>query len=53
MRDPCQPWRRRRTSQGSYFTTLRIIETEQPTLCQLLGRLAAGVEQPTVVATPE
>tara|TARA_R110001599_G_scaffold4866_3_gene24707 strand:- start:64 stop:360 length:297 start_codon:yes stop_codon:yes gene_type:complete len=32
---------------------LRIIETEQPTLRQLLGRLAAGGGHCTMVGTPE
>src|SRR5690606_31485622 len=36
-----------------YATILRIIETEQPTLRQLLGRLAAGGGHCTMVGTPE
>ena len=39
--------------QGRYSTILRIIETEQPTLRQLLGRLAAGGGHCTMVGTPE
>jgi FMN-dependent oxidoreductase (nitrilotriacetate monooxygenase family) len=39
--------------QGRYRTILRIIETEQPTLRQLLGRLAAGGGHCTMVGTPE
>jgi len=38
--------------QGRYSTILRIIETEQPTLRQLLGRLAAGGGHCTMVGTP-
>ncbi|NLZ79642.1 MAG: LLM class flavin-dependent oxidoreductase, partial [Gammaproteobacteria bacterium] len=34
-------------------TILRIIETEQPTVRQLLGRLAAGGGHCTMVGTPE
>ena len=39
--------------KGRYATILRIIETEQPTLRQLLGRLAAGGGHCTMVGTPE
>ncbi len=39
--------------QGRYRTILRIIETEQPTVRQLLGRLAAGGGHCTMVGTPE
>lgn len=39
--------------KGRYSTILRIIETEQPTVRQLLGRLAAGGGHCTVVGTPE
>lgn len=39
--------------RGRYATILRIIETEQPTVRQLLGRLAAGGGHCTMVGTPE
>ncbi len=39
--------------KGRYATVLRIIETERPTLRQLLGRLAAGGGHCTMVGTPE
>lgn len=39
--------------KGRYATVLRIIETEKPTLRQLLGRLAAGGGHCTMVGTPE
>lgn len=39
--------------QGRYSTILRIIEAEQPTVRQLLGRLAAGGGHCTIVGTPE
>lgn len=39
--------------QGRYATILRIIETERPTVRQLLGRLAAGGGHVTMVGTPE
>lgn len=39
--------------QGRYATILRIIETERPTVRQLLGRLAAGGGHCTMVGTPE
>ncbi|MCB5161706.1 LLM class flavin-dependent oxidoreductase [Marinomonas algarum] len=39
--------------KGRYGTILRIIETENPTLRQLLGRLAAGGGHCTMVGTPE
>lgn len=39
--------------KGRYSTILRIIATEQPTVRQLLGRLAAGGGHCTMVGTPE
>nr|WP_298378462.1 LLM class flavin-dependent oxidoreductase [uncultured Halomonas sp.] len=39
--------------QGRYSTILRIIKTEQPTLRELLGRLAAGGGHCTMIGTPE
>lgn len=39
--------------KGRYSTILRIVETENPTVRQLLGRLAAGGGHCTVVGTPE
>ncbi|MBP6019137.1 MAG: LLM class flavin-dependent oxidoreductase [Burkholderiaceae bacterium] len=39
--------------KGRYATILRIIQTEQPTVRQLLGRLAAGGGHCTMVGTPE
>ncbi|PLC49656.1 LLM class flavin-dependent oxidoreductase [Pollutimonas subterranea] len=39
--------------KGRYATVLRIIDTEKPTLRQLLGRLAAGGGHCTMVGTPE
>ncbi|RYF58521.1 MAG: LLM class flavin-dependent oxidoreductase [Comamonadaceae bacterium] len=39
--------------KGRYGTILRIIETERPTVRQLLGRLAAGGGHCTMVGTPE
>jgi FMN-dependent oxidoreductase (nitrilotriacetate monooxygenase family) len=39
--------------QGRYATILRIVQTERPTLRQLLGRLAAGGGHCTMVGTPE
>jgi FMN-dependent oxidoreductase (nitrilotriacetate monooxygenase family) len=39
--------------KGRYATILRIIETEQPTVRQLLGRLAAGGGHCTMVGTPQ
>jgi FMN-dependent oxidoreductase (nitrilotriacetate monooxygenase family) len=39
--------------KGRYGTILRIIETEQPSVRQLLGRLAAGGGHCTMVGTPE
>lgn len=39
--------------QGRYATILRIIEAEQPTVRQLLGRLAAGGGHATLVGTAE
>ena len=38
--------------KGRYATILRIVETERPTLRQLLGRLAAGGGHCTMVGTP-
>jgi len=38
--------------KGRYSTILRIIEAEQPTVRQLLGRLAAGGGHCTIVGTP-
>lgn len=42
-----------RGPQGRYATILRIIETERPTLRELLGRLAAGGGHCTMIGTPE
>lgn len=39
--------------KGRYATILRIIQSEQPTVRQLLGRLAAGGGHCTVVGTPD
>ena len=39
--------------KGRYSTILRIIETEQPSVRQLLGRLSAGGGHCTIVGTPE
>ena len=39
--------------RDSYGTILRIVETERPTVRQLLGRLAAGGGHCTMVGTPE
>lgn len=39
--------------QGRYATIHRIIETEQPTVRQLLGRLAAGGGHATMTGTPD
>ncbi|AWV90384.1 LLM class flavin-dependent oxidoreductase [Bradymonas sediminis] len=39
--------------KGRYSTILRIIEAEQPTVRQLLGRLAAGGGHCTIVGTPK
>src|SRR5690606_6469503 len=39
--------------KGRYATILRIIGTEQPSLRQLLGRLAAGAGHCTLVGTPD
>jgi FMN-dependent oxidoreductase (nitrilotriacetate monooxygenase family) len=39
--------------KGRYATILRIIQTEQPTVRQLLGRLAAGGGHCTLVGAPE
>jgi FMN-dependent oxidoreductase (nitrilotriacetate monooxygenase family) len=50
---PLPPLERFSGPQGRYATILRIIEVEQPTLRQLLGRLAAGGGHCTMVGTPE
>ncbi len=39
--------------KGRYGTILRIIQTEQPTVRQLLGRLAAGGGHCTMIGTPD
>jgi len=39
--------------KGRYMTIMRIIETEQPTLRELLGRLAAGGGHCTMIGTPD
>lgn len=39
--------------QGRYMTILRIVETERPTVRQLLGLLAAGGGHCTMIGTPE
>lgn len=39
--------------KGRYATVLRIVQTEQPSLRQLLGRLAAGGGHCTMVGTPQ
>ncbi|GAA1346165.1 LLM class flavin-dependent oxidoreductase [Arthrobacter roseus] len=39
--------------KGRYATILRIIDAEQPTVRELLGRLAAGGGHCTMVGTPE
>jgi len=39
--------------KGRYATILRIIDTEKPTVRQLLGRLAAGGGHCTMIGTPE
>lgn len=39
--------------KGRYATILRIVESERPTVRQLLGRLAAGGGHCTMVGTPE
>jgi len=39
--------------KGRYATILRIIESEKPTVRQLLGRLAAGGGHCTMIGTPE
>lgn len=39
--------------KGRYSTILRILETEHPTVRQLLGRLAAGGGHCTLLGTPE
>lgn len=50
---PLPPLAEFRGPQGRYATILRIIETERPTLRELLGRLAAGGGHCTMVGTPE
>ncbi len=50
---PLPPLAEFRGPQGRYATILRIIETERPTLRQLLGRLAAGGGHCTMIGTPE
>ncbi|MEN5160371.1 LLM class flavin-dependent oxidoreductase [Achromobacter spanius] len=50
---PLPPLSEFKGPQGRYATILRIIETEQPTVRQLLGRLAAGGGHCTMVGTPE
>ena len=50
---PLPPLEAFKGPKGRYATILRIIETEQPTLRQLLGRLAAGGGHCTMVGTPE
>jgi len=50
---PLPPLEAFKGPKGRYATILRIIQTEQPTLRQLLGRLAAGGGHCTLVGTPE
>lgn len=50
---PLPPLEAFKGPKGRYATVLRIIETEQPTVRQLLGRLAAGGGHCTMVGTPE
>lgn len=50
---PLQPLEDFPGPKGRYATVLRIIETERPTVRQLLGRLAAGGGHCTMVGTPE
>lgn len=50
---PVPPLEAFKGPQGRYSTILRIIETEQASLSQLLGRLAAGGGHCTMVGTPE
>lgn len=50
---PLPPLEEFKGPKGRYATVLRIIETAQPTVRQLLGRLAAGGGHCTVVGTPE
>lgn len=49
---PLPPLQDFRGPKGRYATILRIIETEQPTVRGLLGRLAAGGGHCTMVGTP-
>ncbi len=50
---PLPPLEEFKGPKGRYATVLRIIETEKPTVRQLLGRLAAGGGHCTVVGTPD
>lgn len=50
---PLPPLEAFKGPKGRYGTILRIIETEKPTVRQLLGRLAAGGGHCTVVGTPD
>ncbi|SNR69253.1 FMN-dependent oxidoreductase, nitrilotriacetate monooxygenase family [Methylobacillus rhizosphaerae] len=50
---PLPPLEAFKGPKGRYATVLRIIETEQPTVRELLGRLAAGGGHCTMVGTPE
>lgn len=50
---PLPPLEEFKGPKGRYATILRIIETETPTVRQLLGRLAAGGGHCTVVGTPD
>src|SRR5690606_8690919 len=49
---PLPPLQDFRGPKGRYATILRIIDTEQPTVRGLLGRLAAGGGHCTMVGTP-
>lgn len=50
---PLPPLESFKGPKGRYATVLRIIQTEQPTVRELLGRLAAGGGHCTMVGTPE
>lgn len=50
---PLPPLEAFKGPKGRYATVLRIIETEKPTVRELLGRLAAGGGHCTMVGTPE
>ncbi len=50
---PLPPLESFKGPKGRYSTVLRIIQTEQPTVRELLGRLAAGGGHCTMVGTPE